>query len=68
MPNLIQVKLLSRKGLATRGISLSNSQLLRLEKAGKFPRRSYISPRKPVWDENAIDQHLANITGRGMAQ
>lgn len=31
------------------GPDFSNVQLIRLEKAGKFPRRFYLSAKKPVW-------------------
>lgn len=48
----------SRKDLFQRGIRISNTTLLKLEKQGKFPRRRYLSPRTVVWSAAAIDGNL----------
>ena len=40
--------------LAELGIIYSNTHLLRLERAGQFPRRIRLSPSKPVWYADEI--------------
>ena len=52
-------------------IPISRSTLLRMEKAGTFPRSTYISPNRRVWFEdeivgwqNAVDEFNPN-RGRG---
>jgi len=52
-------------------VPVSRATLLRLEKAGKFPRSTYISPNRRIWfkDEivswqNAVDEFNPN-RGRG---
>ena len=47
--------LLTRPELNGRGIRLSNTQLLRLEAAGQFPRRIYLTPARVVWYVHEID-------------
>jgi prophage regulatory protein len=41
-----------------KGIHLSRSQLWRLERAGKFPRRVQLGENSIRWDEAEIDAHL----------
>jgi prophage regulatory protein len=59
-------RLLTYSQLASMGIKYSREHLWRLEAAGKFPRRLYLSPQKVVWfehevfewlDERAADRH-----------
>lgn len=38
-----------------KGIGWSNPVLLRKERAGQFPKRTYISQKLPVWAEHQID-------------
>ena len=52
-------------------VPVSRSTLLRMEKAGKFPRSTYISPNRRIWFEddivawqNAVDEFNPN-RGRG---
>jgi prophage regulatory protein len=52
-------------------IPVARSTLLRMEKAGRFPRSTYISPNRRVWFEdeivgwqNAVDEFNPN-RGRG---
>jgi prophage regulatory protein len=52
-------------------VPVSRSTLLRMEKAGKFPKSTYISPNRRVWFEdeivawqNAVDEFNPN-RGRG---
>jgi prophage regulatory protein len=33
---------------------MSNTHMLRLEKAGKFPKRIYLGEKSPVWIEREI--------------
>lgn len=57
--------LLSRANLKTIGIRLSNSQLLRLEALGRFPRRIRISAATVCWDRAEIAEWLeARMTER----
>lgn len=51
-------RLLSREQLRLKGIHLSNPTLLRLEKAGKFPKRIYAGAKTPLWSEVELDAHL----------
>jgi predicted DNA-binding transcriptional regulator AlpA len=54
------MSLLTRPDLREKkGIPFSNQWLHELERAGKFPRRSYIGALTPVWDEAEIDRWLA---------
>jgi len=46
--------LLTRNDLKRLGISLSNTQLIRLERDGRFPRRVYLTPARVVWLESEI--------------
>jgi prophage regulatory protein len=52
-------------------VPVSRSTLLRMEKAGRFPRSTYISPNRRIWFEdeivgwqNAVDEFNPN-RGRG---
>lgn len=52
-------------------VPLGRSTLLRMEKEGKFPRSTYISPNRRIWYEdqiigwqNAVDEFNPN-RGRG---
>jgi prophage regulatory protein len=52
-------------------VPVSRSTLLRMEKAGRFPKSTYISPNRRVWYEdqivawqNAVDEFNPN-RGRG---
>ncbi|WP_338688979.1 AlpA family phage regulatory protein [Bradyrhizobium sp. 26S5] len=47
------------EALAAKGIALSKSQLLRLERVGKFPTRVTISHTRVAWIESEIDQWIA---------
>lgn len=48
-------RLLSWKQLKEQfGISFSREHLWRLEAAGKFPRRLYLSPQKIAWFEDEV--------------
>jgi len=53
------VQLLNRRDLKAFGISLSNTQLLRLEALNRFPRRVYISAARVAWIRSEIDEWLA---------
>jgi prophage regulatory protein len=46
-------------------VPISRSTLLRMEKAGKFPRSTYISPNRRVWLEDEIVDWQNAINGRG---
>jgi prophage regulatory protein len=52
-------RLLTYKGFKAIGISFSREHLWRLEAAGKFPRRIYLSPQKIAWFEDEILAWLA---------
>lgn len=48
----------SRQDLKTLGIWLSNTQLLRLEAAGRFPRRVRLSASSVCWPGEEIDEWI----------
>jgi prophage regulatory protein len=52
-------KLISYQALAAKGIPLSQCQIGRLERAGKFPRRVPISAARHAWVEPEIDAYVA---------
>ena len=53
------MKVLDRRALAEqKGIRFHNVHLLRLEKAGKFPRRFLIGANRTAWLETEIDEWL----------
>jgi prophage regulatory protein len=52
-------RLLSFKQLLEIGIRFSREHVWRLEAAGKFPRRIYLSPQKIAWFEDEILAWLA---------
>ena len=57
--NSPSVRLLSRPELKTlKGFPFSNPTLLRLEKAGKFPPRFYLTSKTSVWKESDIDNYI----------
>lgn len=55
--------LYDRSDLFRRGIRLSNTTLLALEKQGAFPRRMYLTPRNVVWPAEAVDEYVAQLIG-----
>ena len=59
MQDIRQRRLLTFKQLQEIGIRFSREHLWRLEAAGKFPRRLYLSPQKVVWWEDEIFAWLA---------
>jgi predicted DNA-binding transcriptional regulator AlpA len=57
----IMTKFLTGKDLKAKGVNFSQPTLMKLEAAGKFPRRTYLSERKPVWLESEVDEHLLKL-------
>lgn len=55
---LVGVRLLDRNDLRDFGLVMSNTHMLRLERAGKFPKRTRISPQKVCWVEAEIQDWL----------
>lgn len=53
--------LLNRDDLRSRGITYSNTRLIRLEKAGQFPRRLRLSPGRVAWLSDEIDGWLSRL-------
>lgn len=53
--------LYDRSDLRRRGIKISNSTLLRLEAAGRFPKRVRIGEHSVAWLAAEIDLHIANL-------
>lgn len=47
-------QLLTRSDIRKLGITLSNTQLLRLEAKQRFPRRIYLTPARVVWYAHEI--------------
>lgn len=52
--SLTSVVLITRSELCLLGIEYSNTHLLRLERAGLFPKRIYLSPHKICWKQTEI--------------
>jgi prophage regulatory protein len=52
-------KVLTRAALKAVGIPLSNPTLGRMERAGTFPKRFYLSAKTPVWSAAAVTEWLA---------
>jgi prophage regulatory protein len=60
--------LLTRGDLPRLGLNLSPSTLLRLEAAGKFPKRIYIGAHSVAWLASEIHDHIAGLAAqRGAA-
>lgn len=51
-------RLLTRFDLRDLGIRYVNVSLLRLERAGKFPKRVYLSSHRVAWWESEIHAYL----------
>jgi prophage regulatory protein len=49
------LRILDRKALRAKGVPFSNVHLLRLEKAGKFPRRFSLTENRIAWLETDVD-------------
>jgi prophage regulatory protein len=54
-------RLVTFKQLQEMGICYCREHLWRLEAAGKWPRRIYLSPQKVVWDLNEILDHVERL-------
>lgn len=54
-------RLLARQDLRARGITYSNTHLIRLEKANQFPRRLRLSPGRVAWLSDEIDGWLSRL-------
>lgn len=50
---------INRNGLRNLGLTWSNSQLLRLESANKFPKRIYLSPHCIAWERASVLKWIA---------
>lgn len=60
--------LLTRGDLPRLGINVSNSTLLRLEAAGKFPKRVRIADHSVAWLASEIHAHIKALAAdRGAA-
>lgn len=53
------MKFITRDDLKARGIHWSNKHLLEMEKAGRFPRRMYLSEKTVAWISDEIDAFQA---------
>jgi|APTNR8051073442_1049403.scaffolds.fasta_scaffold02340_3 prophage regulatory protein len=53
--------LITREGLKSRGISYSNVHLIRLENAGRFPRRVTLSRTRVAWAADEIESWLKDL-------
>lgn len=53
--------LYDRNDLFRRGIKVSNTTLLRMEAAGLFPARRYLTPRTVCWPAEEVEAHLAGL-------
>lgn len=55
-------RLLTRFDLRELGIRYVNVSLLRLERAGKFPKRVYLSSHRVGWWESEVRAHLERLS------
>lgn len=53
--------LYTRVDLRRLGVSISNSTLLRLEAAGKWPKRVHIGDHSVAWLRDEVDAHIAQL-------
>lgn len=60
--------LYDRTDLFRRGIRLSNTTLLKLEREGIFPQRRYLTPRNVVWSVEAVEAYIQSLTKTGEEQ
>lgn len=56
--------LYSRVDLRRLGICISNSTLLRLEAAGKWPKRVRIGDHSVAWIRDEVDAHIAELANQ----
>lgn len=63
------LRLVDREELADDyGIRFSNQHLLRLEAAGQFPKRVYLTTGRVLWQASEIEAHIAErLAQRGTA-
>jgi prophage regulatory protein len=52
------LQVLTKGLLKAWGVPLSNASLCRMERAGTFPRRFYLSAKTPVWSASAVREWL----------
>jgi predicted DNA-binding transcriptional regulator AlpA len=55
---------LTRADLKQRGITISNSTLLRREAKGEFPKRTYLTQKTVIWNRAEIDEFLEGLFER----
>ncbi len=55
---------LTRADLKQRGITISNSTLLRSEAKGEFPKRTYLTQKTVIWNRAEIDEFLKGLFER----
>ncbi len=56
--------LLTREDLPRLGLNLSPSTLLRLEAAGKFPKRIRIGAHSVAWLASEIHEHITKLAAK----
>jgi hypothetical protein len=56
----LMTKFLGRTDLPPLGITYCDMSLRRLEKAGLFPRRRHLGPRRVAWVAAEIERYLAD--------
>jgi len=54
--------LYDRSDLRRCGIKISNSTLLRLEAAGRFPKRVRIGAHSVAWLANEVEQYVSDLS------
>jgi prophage regulatory protein len=53
--------LLAREDLPRLGIKISNSTMLRLEAAGRFPKRIRLGAHSVAWLASEVHDHIQNL-------
>ena len=62
-------RVLTRNDLRDYNLCLSNTHMLRLEKAGRFPKRVYLGEKTPVWlEEEILDWLKGRLAERGKTE
>ena len=59
--------LLTREDLPRLGLNLSPSTLLRLEAAGRFPKRIHIGAHSVAWLASEIHEHITKLAAKRKA-
>lgn len=60
---MLHPTIIDKNGLKALGVPYCVGYLRQLEQQGRFPRRRYLSPVKPVWLRDEVESWLAKRVG-----